>query len=54
VLTGADLVKFAKYKPDPEENESHFRNSWDFVEVTKIEVREPLAAEIENGKEVRP
>jgi hypothetical protein len=35
VLTGADLVKFAKYKPEPVENESHFKNSWDFVERTK-------------------
>ncbi|MDO9341365.1 MAG: hypothetical protein Q7T72_12680, partial [Bacteroidales bacterium] len=31
VLTGADLVKFAKYNPEPPENESHFQNSWDFV-----------------------
>lgn len=35
VLTGADLVKFAKYKPEPEENKLHFKNSWDFIEVTK-------------------
>ncbi len=35
VLTGADLVKFAKYKPEPTENESHFQNSWDFVLATK-------------------
>ena len=35
VLTGADLVKFAKYKPDPDENESVFVNSYDFVSVTK-------------------
>ena len=31
ILTGADLVKFAKYNPEPSENESHFQNSWDFV-----------------------
>lgn len=37
VLTGADLVKFAKYKPEPDENENHFRNAWEFVEVTKNE-----------------
>jgi len=36
VLTGADLVKFAKYKPDPAENESGFSNSWDFVTATKV------------------
>jgi hypothetical protein len=35
VLTGADLVKFAKYKPEPTENESHFQTSWDFVTATK-------------------
>lgn len=35
VLTGADLVKFAKYKPEPAENESAFSNSYDFVSATK-------------------
>ncbi len=35
VLTGADLVKFAKYNPEPSDNESHFQNSWDFVLATK-------------------
>jgi hypothetical protein len=35
VLKGADLVKFAKYSPIPEENESHFQNSWNFVLATK-------------------
>jgi hypothetical protein len=35
VLTGADLVKFAKHKPDAEENEIHFQQSWDFIEATK-------------------
>ncbi len=37
VLTGADLVKFAKYKPDPSENEMNFEYSWDFVLATKKE-----------------
>jgi hypothetical protein len=36
VLTSADLIKFAKYNPEPEENEVHYKNSWDFVEMTKI------------------
>jgi hypothetical protein len=36
VLTGADLVKFAKYKPDPDENELAFMNSYDFVSATRI------------------
>jgi hypothetical protein len=35
VLTSADLVKFAKYNPDPSENESIFGESWDFVMATK-------------------
>jgi hypothetical protein len=36
VLTGADLVKFAKHHPDADENETHFQQSWDFVEATKV------------------
>lgn len=43
VLTGADLVKFAKYKPEPAENDSAFSSSWDFVEATKL-------SEIAGGK----
>jgi hypothetical protein len=35
VLTGADLVKFAKYNPVPDENEMHFQTSWNFVLATK-------------------
>jgi hypothetical protein len=35
VLTGADLVKFAKHQPDAEENDIHFQQSWDFVDATK-------------------
>jgi hypothetical protein len=35
VLTAADLVKFAKYVPMPEENENHFTESWAFVDATK-------------------
>jgi len=35
VLTGADLVKFAKYRPEPDENELCFTSSWDFVAATK-------------------
>jgi hypothetical protein len=47
VLTGSDLVKFAKYKPEPAENEQHFQDSWNFVETTII--REE-AASVETGK----
>ncbi len=37
VLNGADLVKFAKYKPEASENEIHFENAWKFVSSTKKE-----------------
>jgi hypothetical protein len=36
VLTGADLVKFAKYNPVASENEAHFKTSWDFVLATRV------------------
>ena len=41
VLICADLVKFAKYNPAAEENESHFQKSWNFVLATR-EI-EPIA-----------
>jgi hypothetical protein len=41
ILNGSDLVKFAKYKPDPVENDVHFQNSWAFVEATMIKEVEP-------------
>ena len=47
ILNGSDLVKFAKYKPDPVENEEHFDNSWKFVENTKVKEEIP-----ENNKSV--
>ena len=37
VLTSADLVKFAKYTPEPVEHESAFNDSWNFVNTTKEE-----------------
>ena len=37
VLTSADLVKFAKYTPEPAEHESIFQDSWNFVLATKEE-----------------
>ena len=36
VLNQADLVKFAKYKPDPVENDTAFNESWEFVDATRI------------------
>ncbi len=35
VLTGADLVKFAKYKPESTENEAHYQSAWNFVVMTR-------------------
>ncbi len=46
VLTAADLVKFAKYKPEPIENDTTFTSSWDFVSAT----REDEPAEIKNDE----
>ena len=37
VLSSADLVKFAKYNPEPSEHESLFQDSWNFVLATKEE-----------------
>jgi hypothetical protein len=36
VLNGADMIKFAKYNPEPTENESYFQDAWNFVEETKL------------------
>jgi hypothetical protein len=49
VLTGADLVKFAKYDPIASENESHFQTSWNFILATKQEEvnDEPVVEETE-------
>lgn len=43
ILNGSDLVKFAKYKPEPAENDIHFQNSWSFVESTML--REELPSD---------
>jgi hypothetical protein len=47
ILNGSDLVKFAKYKPEPVENDVHFQNSWSFVDATKF------IAEPESDKETK-
>jgi len=51
VLTGADLVKFAKYKPETSENEEHYLSSWNFVQVTKGAELVPESTEESAGKE---
>jgi hypothetical protein len=52
VLTGADLVKFAKYKPEPSENEAHFLSSWNFVLQTREAELVPDSSEETERKEV--
>lgn len=54
VLNQADLVKFAKYKPDPVENDTVFNESWDFINSTRIVVQEESEANVnrnQGGKE---
>ena len=46
VLTGADMVKFAKYNPEPSENESCFQDAWNFVYETKEVESSAIQAEI--------
>jgi hypothetical protein len=48
VLTSADLVKFAKYSPEPTLHESIFQDSWDFVHATKEEQEVDVKSEIKD------
>jgi hypothetical protein len=48
VLTSADLVKFAKYKPEPDEHESVFSDSWNFVNVTKEEMHSDESVDVKD------
>jgi hypothetical protein len=50
ILTSADLVKFAKYNPEPSENESAFQESWNFVLATKEEIAVLADAEPDDHK----
>ncbi len=49
VLSGADMVKFAKYNPEPTENEAYYQTAWDFIIETKME-EEPEAAKSPDEK----
>jgi hypothetical protein len=43
ILTTADLVKFAKYQPLPDENSLSLKNAYEFIEKTKpVPVAEPV------------
>jgi hypothetical protein len=50
-LDGSDLVKFAKYKPESADNETHFENAWKFVEITRQKEAVTGEGEPENRKE---
>jgi hypothetical protein len=52
ILNGSDLVKFAKYKPEPSENVLHFEKSWKFIEATKVVVEISEPADKKEDKEV--
>ncbi len=49
VLTAADLVKFAKYNPDPVEIDSDFQKAWGFVEATMEQVLDSVVKESSEG-----
>jgi hypothetical protein len=53
ILTGADLVKFAKYNPEPSENELHFDFAWAFVTATMIkeEITVTTSVQVNEKKE---
>jgi hypothetical protein len=52
ILTDADLVKFAKFKPESADNEISYDNSWNFVSETmlKPEIVESETEEKEKNK----
>jgi len=50
ILTGSDLVKFAKYTPDPAGNEAIFQESWNFVLATKEEPAFEDKAEMKDNR----
>lgn len=53
ILSGADLVKFAKYLPQQSENELFFDKAWEFVDATK-QAEETVESEPAAGdKEVK-
>lgn len=49
VLTGADLVKFAKYEPSPAENDICFSNAWQFVSDTMEKPAEEVSEKGSDG-----
>ena len=48
-MINSDLVKFAKYKPGPSENETAFDDAWNYITNTMVKPEEPNEI-IENKK----
>ena len=48
VLSGADMVKFAKYNPGAAENESYFQDAWSFIFSTQEAQTSSDSAEIKS------
>lgn len=48
ILTNSDLVKFAKYKPLPDDNNMVLVDTFFFVEQTKIELKEEVKEDIDD------
>lgn len=51
VLSGADMVKFAKHNPEPSENDSYYQDAWNFVEETRLIENTSAGTEMEINKE---
>jgi hypothetical protein len=51
VLTESDLVKFAKYKPGPVENDLNYETAWVFVDMTKKILPEEPENIVKNAEE---
>jgi hypothetical protein len=48
----ADLVKFAKWNTSPDEHELSLSNAYQFVNLTKVELKTPLETELDKEKSI--
>lgn len=46
LLNLADLVKFAKGEPNPEDNLTHLENAYKFIQITRTDLTDPAVDEI--------
>lgn len=51
VLINSDLVKFAKYKPGPSENETAFEDAWKYISNTMVKAEETTETIVDNKTE---